>query len=133
MLGRLKTYPRTVIAWVLIAIAIMVLHLLLPRAFAYDATAILLTIIASIYVGFALNDGRLSIMITEISAASCFILFAALGLWLNPYFWVAGLVLHGVWDWFHHPKAISTKVPSYYPPLCVVVDWMLAAFLLIWL
>jgi hypothetical protein len=44
-----------------------------------------------------------------------------------------GLVLHGVWDALHHPRAVTTRVPAWYPPLCAVYDWVLAAiFVLCW-
>ena len=31
-----------------------------------------------------------------------FIVLALLGMWVNWWFLVAGLVLHGVWDYFHN-------------------------------
>ena len=133
MLATIRSYPKTMLAWAAIALLIMLTHVLLPKALAYDYTAILLAVIGAIYVGFALQDGRRSIMIQEFSAASFFIILAALGLWLSPYLWVLGLFLHGVWDWLHHPKGIQTKIPAYYPPACVMVDWSVAVFLLIWL
>lgn len=132
MLSRLRAYPKTMLAWSLVSLAIIVTHVLLPRSLAFDFTALLLSVIAAIYVGFALADGRPSIMVQEISAAGFFILLAALGLWFTPYLWVIGLFLHGVWDWAHHETGIRTQVPGYYPPVCVLVDWSLALFLLVW-
>ena len=111
----------------------MLAHVLLPRPLALDLTAFLLTVISAIYIGFALADGRTSVIVQEVSAAGFFILLAALGLWVNPYLWVLGLFLHGVWDWLHHEHGVKTRVPDYYPPVCVVVDWSLALFLLVWL
>ena len=133
MLKRLQVYPRTLSVWVVVSLCIMLTHVLLPRPLAFDFTALLLTVIAAIYVGFALQDGRRAVIVQEASAAAFFILLAALGLWLNPYLWVLGLVFHGVWDWLHHDRGVKTRVPAYYPPVCVVVDWSLALFLLVWL
>jgi hypothetical protein len=130
MLIKLKRYPKTIVAWIFVSLMIMLTHIILARPLAHDFTAVLLAIIATIYIGFALQDG---LMIQEIVAASLFILMALLGLWVSPYFWVLGLVLHGLWDWLHHPKGIQTKVPDYYPPVCVVVDGLLAVFLLLWI
>lgn len=121
------------LAWTGVSLAIMATHALLPRPLAFDFTALLLTVIGAIYVGFALADGRPQVMAQEISAAAFFILLAALGLWVSPYLWVLGLFLHGVWDWLHHPQGIKTRVRNYYPPVCVIVDWSLALFLLVWL
>jgi len=133
MFATIRSYPKTMLAWSGISVLIVLTHVFLPTDLALDFTALLLTVISAIYVGFALQDGRKAIMIQEISAASFFILLAALGLWLNPYLWVLGLFLHGTWDWLHHPKGIQTKLPAYYPPACVMVDWSLALFLLFWL
>ena len=129
----LRRYPNTTVAWTFISLVIMLVHLALPRTFAFDLTALLLAVIAAIYVGFALQDGRPLILVQEVTAAAVFVLFAALGLWVSPYLWALGLALHGVWDWLHHPQGVQTQVPDYYPPVCVVVDWSLAVFLLIWL
>lgn len=133
MLKRIKSYPKTVLVWIAFSIGIIVFHLSLPEARAYELTTVTMSIIAAIYIGFALADGRITILIQEITAAVFFILLALLGLWLNPYFWVAAYFLHGVWDWLHHENGIRTKVPDYYPPVCVVVDWILAVFLCVWL
>jgi hypothetical protein len=133
VLTSLRHYPKTLIAWGFISLAIMLLLSILPRPYALDASALLLTVIAAIYVGFALQDGRQQVMIQEITAASMFIVLAALGLWLSPYLWVVGLVLHSAWDWQHHSHRIQTQVPDYYPPVCIVVDVALAAFLLFWI
>lgn len=133
MLSRARQHPRTMLAWAGVSLAVMVAHVLLPRPLAFDFTALLLSVIGAIYVGFALADGRPSVVAQEVSVAGFFILLAALGLWVNPYLWVLGLLLHGVWDWLHHPQGVKTRVPDYYPPLCVIVDGSLALFLLVWL
>ena len=133
MLLKVREYPKTMLAWVGISLAIMLTHVLLPKPLAFDFTALLLAVIGAVYVGFALADGRPGVMVQEISAASFFVLLAALGLWVNPYLWVLGLFLHGVWDWLHHPGGVKTRVPDYYPPVCVIVDGSLALFLLVWL
>jgi len=130
---RLSSYPKTLLAWVVVALFIMLVHVVLPRDYAFDVTALLLTVIASIYVGFALNDGRPRQVFVEVAAASVFILFAVAGLWFNPYLWPVGLVLHALWDLFHHERGITTRLPTWYPPICVVVDTLLAVFLLLWI
>ena len=133
MLSALSRYPKTLLAWTFVSVLIMLTHVLLPRMLAFDMTALLLTIIAAVYVGFALADGRPAVMLQELSAAAFFVLLAALGLWVNPYLWVLGLVLHAVWDWLHHIEVVGTRIPSYYPPVCVLVDLLLAVFLAVWL
>ena len=133
MLLKTRDYPKTMLAWLIISALIIVGHSLLPGVFAYDYTAILLAVIGAIYIGFALQDSRPNIIVLELVGASFFVLLAVLGLWLNPYLWVLGLVLHGIWDWLHHDEGIRTKLPAYYPPLCVMVDWIVAIYLFFWL
>jgi hypothetical protein len=74
VLVTIRSYPKTMLAWSGISLLIVLTHVFLPEDLAFDFTALLLTIISAIYIGFALQDGRKIIMIQEISAASFFIL-----------------------------------------------------------
>jgi len=89
--------------------------------------ALMVAAIAFIYVGFALVDGRPGVVVVESGVALAFFWLAtgALRLWAPLAGF--GLVLHGIWDLLHHPRAISTRLPVWYPPLCAVYDWVLAA------
>ncbi len=93
--------------------------------------SVTLAVIGAIYVGFAFSDGRLSIVILELSVATAFIVLALLGLWQAPGFIAAGLVLHGFWDLAHRPHAITTKLPSWYPPFCAAFDFVFAGVFLL--
>ncbi len=92
--------------------------------------AVLLGAIAAVYVGFALADGRLGIVTAEAMVALAFLGTALAGLGLDPVWIGIGLAGHGVWDVLHHPRGIRTRIPSWYPPLCAVYDWILAALFL---
>ena len=133
LVSSFRKYPRKLLAWTGVSLLIMLVLAILPRALAFDSVAALLSVIAAIYIGFALQDGRTEVLITEVAVAAVFVGLALAGLWVSPYLWVAGLFLHGVWDWQHHPGGVQTAMPAWYPPICVVVDWLLAGFLLIWL
>jgi hypothetical protein len=89
-----------------------------------------LTMIGSIYMGFAFADGRLLVVILELSVATVFIVLALLGLWIGPMFIAVGLVLHGLWDLAHHPRGITTRLPNWYPPFCAAFDFVFAAVFL---
>lgn len=93
--------------------------------------SVTLAVIGAIYLGFALADGRLSVMILEGLAATAFIVLALLGLWQAPAFVAAGLILHGFWDLAHRPRAIPTKLPIWYPPFCAAWDFLFAAIFLV--
>jgi hypothetical protein len=92
--------------------------------------AVTLVMIGAIYLGFAFSDGRASIMIIELSAATVFIVIALLGLWRAPVLIAVGLILHAFWDLAHRPHGVATRLPSWYPPFCAAYDLVFAgAFL----
>jgi Family of unknown function (DUF6010) len=93
--------------------------------------SVTLAVIGAIYLGFALADGRLSVMILEGAAGTGFIVLALLGLWQAPAFIAAGLILHGFWDLAHRPRAIPTKLPSWYPPFCAAWDFLFAGIFIV--
>ena len=104
---------------------------LLPAAMAFDFFTVLLAIIAAIYVGFAIADGRSTIKWAEISTAVLFIIMALLGLWVSPWILIAGYLAHGLWDWLHHARHIQTEVQAWYPPFCAVYDIVVGLGLLL--
>jgi hypothetical protein len=98
-----------------------------------ELTAMLLAVIAAVYICFALADGRESVKRVEVATAVLFIIVALVGLWLNPWFLVLGYIGHGVWDWLHHNDHIHADVVGWYPPLCAVYDWVLGIGLIFWI
>lgn len=96
----------------------------IPDPLAFHTVA--LSIIGAIYLGFALSDGRLSIMLIEVAVGTGFVVLALLGLWQAPVFIAIGLALHGVWDLAHRPRGITTKLPAWYPPYCAAYDFVFA-------
>jgi hypothetical protein len=89
--------------------------------------ALMVAAIAFIYVGFALADGRPGIVALESAVALAFFWVATGALKAWAPLAGLGLVLHGIWDLLHHPRAITTRLPGWYPPMCAVYDWVLAA------
>lgn len=95
--------------------------------------AILLAIIAAIYIGFAIADGRGAVQRLEIATAVLFIMIALAGLWVNPWLLVLGYIGHGIWDWLHHANHIQTEVVGWYPPFCAIYDIVVAIGLIFWI
>ena len=87
---------------------------------------LILVVMAVVYIVFSLIDGRRNIILLEVSIAVVFLVIALIGLWVLPLAVGVGLIMHGLWDIVHHPKAVTTKVPGWYPPLCAVYDFLLA-------
>jgi hypothetical protein len=95
--------------------------------------ALMVAAIAFIYVGFALADGRPGVAAIESGVALLFFWIAAGAVAVWPPLAGLGLVLHGAWDLLHHPRAVTTRLPAWYPSMCAVYDWVLAAiFFVCW-
>ena len=101
----------------------------IPDPLAFHSVA--LAVIGAIYLGFAFSDGRLPIVILELSVGTAFVVLALLGLWLAPAFLAVGLILHGFWDLAHRPRGITTKLPAWYPPFCAAYDFVFAGVFLL--
>ena len=90
--------------------------------------ALELALIASIYIGFAVADGRPKVIVAESTVASVFVVVAAVAVTGSVWLIVAGLVGHGLKDlWQHRRKFVSTT--RWWPPFCLVVDWIAAALI----
>ena len=106
----------------------------LPRAKAIVLLAIVLGALAAVYVGAALATGRTPQRLVEGLAAGAFVALATLGVWRSPLFLVVGYLAHGLWDLAHHQQGIPTRVTAWWPPFCLVYDWVMAgAICLQWL
>lgn len=112
------------ISGIVIAVAIIILTRVLSKFFTAKlmATTILVAI-AFIYVGFSLKDNPVSLIALEITVSLFFYFMAIVGYTRNGFLIAYGIILHGVWDIFHHNGAfISTHIPGYWPSFCLVVD-----------
>ncbi|NEP56766.1 MAG: hypothetical protein F6K31_07040 [Symploca sp. SIO2G7] len=107
--------------------AVIILSEVIP--YSYEVQAILLAAIGSIYIGFGLSDSHPHNLRLEVLVAALFFGIAIAGYWISPTITGMGFVLHGVWDFLHHPQVVKTAVPRWYPPFCAVYDWVLAACL----
>ena len=89
-----------------------------------------LALIASIYIGFAVADGRSVVIAVEISVASMFVILAAAAVTATPWLLVIGLAGHGLKDlWQHRTHFVANT--RWWPPFCLVVDLTVAAILAI--
>ncbi len=105
----------------------------LPYGRALDMVGLLLGVVAAIYIGFAIVDGRNNIIYLECSVAAVFILLALLGMWGKPVWLVVGFFAHGAWCLLHYPGKMGARVRKGYPSACVVYDWIIGFYLVYWL
>ena len=94
--------------------------------------AMLLTLIAGVYLGFALIDGDKDRVAVEIAGIVVTCALAAAGLWVSPQFLAAGYAFHAGWDLLHHPGPIETHTPRWYAHSCSSFDLVVGAFILFW-
>ena len=87
-----------------------------------------LVLIAAIYVGFAVADGRPKVIAVESSVAFAFVVVAAAAVTGSPWLLVVGLAGHGLKDlWQHRSHYVANT--RWWPPFCMVVDWVVAAII----
>ncbi len=84
-----------------------------------------LVLIASVYIGFAIADGRRSVLVVETSVATVFVIVAAAAVTGSPWLLVAGLAGHGLKDLWQHRRQFVANT-RWWPPFCLVVDWVAA-------
>jgi hypothetical protein len=95
----------------------------LDRATVY---ALGLVLIASVYIGFAVGDGRPAVIALESSVAAVFVIVAAAAVTGSPWLLVLGLAGHGLKDLWQHRRQFVANT-RWWPPFCLVVDWVAAA------
>jgi hypothetical protein len=83
-------------------------------------------IIASVYVGFAVADGRPRVLAVEVGVTFAFFLVATIAIVASPWLSVVALVAHGIKDlWQHRTQFVANT--RWWPPFCLVVDFVAAA------
>ena len=87
--------------------------------------AISLALIAAVYIGFAVADGRRKVVAVEVIVATVFVLVGAVAVTGSLWVAVAGLVGHGAKDLWQHRTGF-VKNTRWWPPFCLTVDWVAA-------
>jgi hypothetical protein len=92
--------------------------------------ALSIALIAAIYIGFAVADGRPRVIAVETAVAGGFVVLAAVGVTGPAWLLVLGFVGHGVKDlWQHRSHFVANT--RWWPPFCLVVDWVAAVILVV--
>ena len=90
----------------------------------------LIALIAAIYIGFAVADGRPKVVAVESVVAAAFVVIAAAGVTGSAWLLVMGYAAHGGKDvWQHRTQFVRNT--RWWPPFCAVVDLLVAAVLII--
>jgi hypothetical protein len=88
--------------------------------------AVGLVLIASVYLGFAVADGRPIVLVVEIVITTLFVILSGVALAGAAWLLVVGLIGHGLKDLWQERThfVVNTK---WWPPFCVAVDFVAAA------
>jgi hypothetical protein len=92
--------------------------------------ALLLTLIAAVYIGFAVADGRPKVIAVECTIAGGFVLLAATGVTGSAWLLVLGYTGHGLKD-FWQERSHYVANTRWWPPFCAAVDCLVAVVLVI--
>lgn len=90
--------------------------------------ALIIALIAAVYIGFAVADGRPRVICVEAAVASAFVVLAAIAVSTSAWLLVVAYAAHGLkdlWQERHHFVA-GTR---WWPPFCAAVDGLVACVL----
>jgi hypothetical protein len=92
--------------------------------------ALSLALIAAVYIGFAVADGRPRVIAVEAGVAAVFVVVAAAGVTGSAWLLVVGFTGHGFKDlWQHRSQFVANT--RWWPPFCLVIDFVAAAILVV--
>jgi hypothetical protein len=92
--------------------------------------ALSLPLIAAVYIGFAVADGRPRVIAVEAGVVAAFVVVAAAGVTGPAWLLVVGLAGHGFKDLWQHRRHFVANT-RWWPPFCLVVDWVAAVILVV--
>ncbi len=123
---------KSFLVGIVLGLAFVLLVHSVPPQPARQLIALSLAVTACIYCGALLAQSAPGhVVVLELAVFGVVFACAVVGLRAATSWLAAGWVLHGVWDLLHHPKAVPTRVTSWFPPLCAAFDFVVAIALLI--
>ena len=124
-----STTTTTAVGW---GVAIGAAQAMLALTFwwldAATVHALMITLIAAVYIGFAVSDGRANVILAESIVVVVFFIAAAAAVAATPWLLVVIYLGHGAKDlWQHrHHFVHGTR---WWPPFCFAVDVTVAAII----
>lgn len=90
--------------------------------------AMSLALIAAVYIGFSVADGRPAVIAVESIVAAAFVVLAAVGISGSAWLFVVGFAGHGLKDLWQHRRHYVANT-RWWPPFCMTIDWVAAAII----
>jgi hypothetical protein len=92
--------------------------------------ALSLALIAAVYIGFAVADGRPKVVAVECAVAGVFVVVAVTAVTATAWILVLGFTAHGFKDaWPERSHYVANT--RWWPPFCGAVDWLVAGILVV--
>jgi hypothetical protein len=88
--------------------------------------ALMITMIAGVYIGFAVADGRPKVIAVESAVVVGFVVTSAVAVTVTPWLVVALYLAHGAKDLWQH-RTHFVRGTRWWPPFCFAVDITVAA------
>jgi hypothetical protein len=92
--------------------------------------ALMVALIAAVYLGFAVSDGRPNVIVVESVVVATFFVVAAAAVTLTPWLLVALYLAHGAKDLWQH-RTQFVRGTRWWPPFCFAVDMAVASIVAI--
>ena len=92
--------------------------------------ALAISLIASVYIGFAVADGRPRVIAIETGVAAAFVIVASIAVTESPWLLVAAYAGHGFKDLWQH-RTHLVRGTRWWPPFCATIDWLVASIIAI--
>ncbi|MEL6289825.1 MAG: DUF6010 family protein [Pseudomonadota bacterium] len=131
----LSIVERPYLLGLVVGLAVLAPHTVLPEQVSLAYAAISLGLIAGIYIGFALVKGSQEQILVEVATAGVFALAALLGAVAVPLIIPIAYFAHGLWDAAHLARKRGDEflvpTPKWYPPFCAITDWVIAIGLIV--
>jgi hypothetical protein len=83
--------------------------------------ALMVVLIAAVYVGFAVSDGRTHVIAVESAVVVTFFITAAVAVTATPWIVVAMYLAHGAKDLWQH-RTHFVRGTRWWPPFCFAID-----------
>ena len=126
------SYGKDLLIGLTLAIIVCGLASLLPPRYAVEFFAAFLALTATGYFGSALTEGKVTPFVAETLVALAVFGTVLAGLWHSSLWLALGYFAHGLWDAFHHPHRLGARVTMlWFPPVCLMFDWVVALYILL--
>jgi hypothetical protein len=90
--------------------------------------ALMVVLIAAVYIGFSVSDGRTYVIVAESIIVTMFFFLAAAAAVVTPWLLVAIYLAHAVKDLWQHRQQF-VRGTRWWPPFCFAVDVTVASIL----